>query len=243
MDKNQNLTQLNNYNLVPTNLSVIMLAKRFKWKPETAVRRIQNALPTTLEQQIYIAIAKDFGILPESLAKILRIYLGYQNLQLEDLNPRQVDKNITYSKFINFSEFLAGCLNLLKVVSQEYTGLSLTINQAAYIVLNYGTDNSELLLDMVATNLDELCQFFELDYHSDSKKLSICLWLILNKIIPYNKSIGQVDTLDPTTFLESGFHRRQSLRFTLSEELPDYLALDAYELGTQCELLKKEGVI
>jgi hypothetical protein len=85
------------------------IATRLRWKPQTLIARIEQALPAVIEQQIYLAVG-DFRILPGSMAKLLRMYLGHQELQLEDLNPRPVGKNLTFSKFGSFAEFLRECL-------------------------------------------------------------------------------------------------------------------------------------
>ena len=97
------------YALVASNPRVQLIAARLKWRADTAVRRIKDALPAPLEQQIYLAIAPqqgESGILPESLAKLLRMFLGDRNLDLADLASNAPGRG----RLDAFAEFLGGCI-------------------------------------------------------------------------------------------------------------------------------------
>lgn len=245
-DKVKTLTVREQYGLVTSNPAVQKLATRLRWKPERAITRIERALPAPMEQQIYLAIASDFGILPETMAKLLRIYLGYQHLQLEDVVPRQVGKNLTHSKFGSFAEFLRECLNLLKIVSKEYSAFQLTVADAATIVLHYGTEDPERLIEIVDANLEELCDVLGMNNETSYEyRMRVCTWIVVTKIIPRNRNLGIPDILDPTAFLEMSSDRRHQLRRALSQEVPDYLSADADEMRSypELDLLKREGII
>ncbi len=245
-NKTKTLAPIQEYALVPANPRVQKLATRLHWKPQTAIARIQRALPALIEQQIYLALAGDFGILPESMAKLLRLYLGHKELEIEDLNPRLVGRNITHSRFDSFAEFLRECMNLLRIISREYSAFSLSVEQAGFIVLHYGTDNPELLIEMVDTNLEEMCEVLGVsNKHAYSVCMRLCIWLVVSKVIPENRRRGHTDALDITDFLEMSSVRRHQLRRALSQEVPDYLSADSDELrGYEAlDLLKREGVI
>lgn len=240
------LTLSQEHSLTTANKNIVKISNRFGWKPQTAIIRIQRALPAILEQQIYLAVASDFAIHPESMAKLLRMYLGFQELKLEDLNPHPIGENLVSSKFACFAEFLRECLNLLKVTTNEYSALGLSVLQVGYIVLHYGTENPQLLIEMIDTNLDELCEVLEINSrHTYSHKMRLCIWLIVNKIIPDNRKRGFTDPLDISEILEMPKCRRNQLRHTLSQDLPDYLSANFDELRccNDCEILKKEGII
>ena len=232
--------------LVITNPNVRWIARRLRWKPETTIARIQTALPAVVEQQVYLAIARDFKILPESMAKLLRLYLGHEELQAEDLAPVTVGKNLEYSKFNSFSEFLRECLNLLKIVTQEYFDLSLNIEHAGFIVLHYGTEDPERLIEMVDNNLEALCDAIGMgNRKSYTQRMRLCLWVMVSKVIPQNRRNGVPDILDPSDFIQMPSEQRRALRLAISEEIPDYLAADNDELRGLAgfELLKQEGII
>lgn len=242
----RSIARIEEHGLVPTNPRVQTLAKRLHWKPQTAITRIQTALPAPLEQQIYLALAGDFAILPESMAKMLRMYLGYQELRLEDLNPRPTGKNTSFSKFNTFAEFLRECLNILKIVAKEYSSFALSIEHAGLIVLHYGTDSPELLIELVDNNLEVICEVLGINnQHSYGWRMRLCVWIIAGKIIPDNRRRGQTDLLDITDFLEMSSLRRHQLRRALSQEIPDYLSADSDELRGYgaLEILKREGII
>lgn len=233
------------YALVPTNPNVQKLSKRLRWKPETAIARIQRALPAPMEQQVYLAIAPRLGesaLLPESMAKLLRLYLGHQELELEDLKPGSPGR----SRFLSFAEYLGECINLLKVVTKEFDALSLKIEHAGLIVLQYGSDNPERLIEMVDCNLEEMCEMIgisnEIGY---GKRMGICISVVVNKIIPMNRRNGTPDLLDLTDFLNMTSVAHHNLRRALSQEVPDYLSADADELRRydSLKILKEEGII
>lgn len=233
------------YALVVTNPSVQLLANRLRWKPETAITRIKRALPAILEQQIYLAIAPQTGesaLLPESLAKLLRLYLGYQKLDLQDVAPGSTGRQ----RFSSFAEFLGDCLNLLKIVTKEYTAFTLKIEHAGLIVLHYGNNDPERLIEMVDCNLEEMCEVLDISNNlSYSMRMGICVSVVVTKIIPQNHRNGSPDLLDLTDFLNMNSAKRHNLRRVFSQEVPDYLSADAGELRTyeSLGLLRKEGII
>jgi hypothetical protein len=224
------------YALVPQNPRVQIVAKHLRWKAETAISRIKRALPAPLEQQIYLAIMPQAGestILPESLAKILHKYLGDQQLQLKDLMPDTPGN----SRLNAFLEFLAECMNLLKVVTKEYAAFSMTIEDACLIALTYGGADPERLIEMVDCNLEEMCDVAGISNEAPySLRMRTCVWLLVEKIIP--------DLLDITDFLNMSSERRHQFRRLLSQQ--DELSMDlgddirAYD---ELQFLKKKGLI
>ncbi len=244
--KSKALAVIPQYALVPSNPNIQALAKHLRWTPERAIIRIQRALPAVMEQQVYLAIASDFGLLPESMAKLLRLYLGQTELKLDDLKPHPVGENLVYSKFDSFAEFLRECLNLLKIVTKEYTAFSMNIEHAGLIVLHYGTDHPESLVEMVDINLEEMCDVLGIsNEYSYSKRMRTCIWLMVTKVIPENRRNGVPDILDISDFLTMSSIRRHELRRLFSQELPDYLSEDVRTLQERDELriLKREGII
>lgn len=242
---NKEITIAEQYALVPTNPRVQALATRFRWKPERVVARVQRALPAVLEQQIYLAIAPqsgESGILPESMAKLLRMFLGYQQLQLEDLAPGSPGRG----RFDSFAEFLGECINLLKIVTKEYSAFSLNVQHAGMIVLHYGKDDPERLIEMVDCNLEEMCEVLGIsNERSYGERMRMCVWVVVTKIIPMNHQRGTPDLLDLTDFLNMSSTQRYNLRRLFSQEIPDYLSADSDELCRYDELslLRELGVI
>lgn len=240
------MSVLDTGSLVPTNPAVVKMAKHLRWTPERAIVRIQRALPAPMEQQVYLAVAADFGILPKSMAKLLRFYLGDQNLQLEDLVPRPVGPHMVSSKFSVFAEYLRECLSLLKIVTKEYSSLSLNVEYAAMIVTHYGTDQPELLIEMVDNNLEELCELLGVsNEHSYGHRMRLCIWLMVTKVIPENRKNGRPDILDVSDILSISSVRRSELRRCILDDASDYLSSDTHELLSNFSLriLKDEGVL
>lgn len=234
------------FGLVPTNPKIVSLSTRWNWRPQTLIRRIESALPAPMEQQLYLTVANDFRIRPESVAKLLRMFLGRNALTIDDLNPVQVEANIYFSRIRAFSEFLRECLNLLRIVVYEYDGLTLTIEQAGQIVLCYGTENPELIIELIDNNLDALAEFLGVsEWHSYNHKFRLCVWLVTCKVIPQNREIGHVDPLEVEYFLSMSAARRNQIRRALNQEIPDYLSEDFDTLSRQksFNILKEEGLL
>lgn len=237
----QALVPIQDFDLVIHNPKVVSIAERLHWKPVTAIRRIKSALPSPLEQQIYLSVATDFGILPESMAKLLRIYLGNKHLMLEDLEFKEVGNNLCYSNFNEFSIFLSECLNLLKIITNEYSVLGLSIEQAGRMVLHYGTDDPEMLIELVDNNLETMCEFFGISsLHDYGFKMRVCIWIMIGIVIPDNRNRGMMDPLDLSCLWEMSSGRRNSIREALSQQTSDPLSDNFYSAE---RFLKKEGLV
>jgi hypothetical protein len=232
--------------LVPENPLVAKIALRLRWRPETAIRRIEKALPARIEQEIYLKLGSDFGIHPESMAKLLRFYLGEENLLIEDLDPKPIGNNLVSSKFTNFAEFLQACLYLLKLVGKEFTSFSISIEHAAMIVSHYGTENPEALIEMIDGNLEELCEMLAIGNDRTYEfRMRTCIWLIVTKVFAENKNSGRPDILDLAEILDVIRDRSREMRRALLDADPtDYLAAPSSELRNhpERELLIAAGV-
>ena len=225
-EENKVVIRDDSYALVPTNPRVIQISSHLGWKPTTAIRRIQNALPSVLEQQVYLAILPEpgeSGILPESMAKLLKMFVGYQRLQMQDLAPGSSGRN----RFKTFVEFLGECIYLLKVLTKEHPMYSFKIYHAGLMVLHYGKENSERLITMVECNLDEICESFDIpESVPPAKRFRMCLRQVLIKVIPLNQKMGSPDLLDLRSIIDGCINQRKSMRRILGEESVDLLSLD-----------------
>lgn len=230
--------------LTVTNPKVVQIARHLRWKPTTAIARIERALPSILEQQIYLAIAPtvgESGLLPESLAKLLRIFLGSKQLRLEDM----MSGYPTPAHLEEFIEFLGECITLLKVIKHEYTVLSLSIDDAALIVLRYGTNDPERLIEIVDNNLEQLCEVLDVSNNiSYGTRMRICLNVVVTKVIPANQKSGAPDLLDFTDFIHMNSVKRHHIRKCVHQELEDYLACDFHTLKghSSMKVLTEEGI-
>ncbi|MHB1316649.1 MAG: hypothetical protein ACYCZW_02205 [Minisyncoccota bacterium] len=231
--------------LTITNPVVTSISRHLRWRPVTTIARIERALPSILEQQIYLAIAPQIGesgLLPESLAKLLRIFLGSKELRLEDLTSGYP----TSRNLDEFIEFLGECINLLKLITREYSTFSLRIDDAARIVLCYGTNDPERLIEMVDNELERICEVLNISNNiSYSVRMGICVNIIATKVISENRKSGAPDLLDLTDFINMTSIKRHCIRKCVDQEVPDYLASDLHNLRSydSLRLLKEEGML
>lgn len=230
--------------LTVTNPKVLHIARHLRWRPATAIARIERALPSILEQQIYLAIAPQIGesgLLPGSLAKLIRIFLGSKKLQLEDLRVSYPSSR----HFDEFIEFLGECITILKVIKREYITLSLSIDDAALIVLRYGTSESERLIEMVDNNLEQVCEVLDISNNIPyGTRMRICLNVVITEVIPANQQSGAPDLLDFTDFIHMNSVKRHHIRMCVHQEIEDYLACD-FQTLRGCDSLRilcEEGI-
>jgi hypothetical protein len=200
--KHQELVPVSRYELVVTNPIVAALSKAFHWKPSTAVARIERALPDKFEQQVYLGVAESFRIHPESLAKLLSLYRGAKPLSVNDLDRRSVGKNVVANSFGDFSDFFEACMALIKVVSKEFAAFNLSMELAARIVLAYGPNNPEQVIEMIDTNLDECSEFFEISTSRPyGERMRMCTWFFITDILPELQRRGVPNPLDTSEFI------------------------------------------
>lgn len=162
------------------------------WKPRTLQRRIDAALPSPVEQQIYLAVVGDLNLRPESMAKLMRKYMQAGSLRAEDLSPSPTPR------FKSFVEYLAAVLELLRLSVRDYPNLSLAVDTAAEIVLTYGTDPDAIdtFLSMVELNLPRLrwrCGLSESAGYATAMNRGI--WYMLKFVIPARRRTGRTDPL------------------------------------------------
>ena len=211
--QSQELVPIERFDLMITNPTVVALSKAFHWKPETTIARIERALPAKFEQQVYLAVAESFRIQPESLAKILAIYRGPKPLSVTDLERRTLGKNVVTNSFGDFADFFEACMNLVKIIVKEYEAFVPSMELAAFIVQAFGNNHPEALIEMIDTNLDEFCEFFEISiHHTYSERMRLCTWLYIVKLLPKLRKQGVPDVLNVEEFFTHDALRRQCLK-------------------------------
>ena len=219
----QALAPLERFALAVTNPTVISLSKAFNWKPETVIARVERALPEKFEQQVYLAVAESFRIRPESLALLLDIWRGGKPLTIHDLERRQIGQNVVANSFGNFSDFFEACMSLIKIVCKEYQAFGISMELAAHIVLAFGVNQPEALIEMIDTNLDECCEFFGVSLHrSYHERMRICTWSYIEHLLPKLREQGIPDVLDPSEFIGHEELRRHCIRQALDGEAGDH---------------------
>ncbi len=211
----QDLVPAERYSLTPANPIIVGLSRAFHWTPATAITRIEQALPDKFEQQVYLGVAESFRIHPESLAKLLRLYRGSKPLSVHDLERRPMGQNVVSNSFGDFSDFFEACMNLVKVVAKEFEAFSINMEFAARIVLAYGPNNPEQVIEMIDANLDECCDFFGISkYRGYGARLRICTWYFVDRLLPELMNRGVPNVLDPDEFIGD----RALQRYCLGEE-------------------------
>ena len=212
IERSHGLSTLGGFELKASNPVVHSLAIKLNWKPETVVRRVSTALSEKFEQQVYLSVATQFSIHPESMAKLLVIYRGDTPLTASSLERRKIGENLLSNSFGEFIEYLEECMNLIRIVTAEHQAFSMSMELAGIIVSTYGKE-SERFIEMVDSNLDDCCNFMGVNTkRSYSEKMRTCIFLIISKVFPQLKIRGVPDPLDISDLFEdedfrAAFHR------------------------------------
>ncbi|MBI2573843.1 MAG: hypothetical protein HYV78_00390 [Candidatus Wildermuthbacteria bacterium] len=135
---------------------VTALARRLKWSPEALVRRIQDALPAPLEQQVYLEVALSLRLrratLPETFGKIFRELIGERKLTARDLEDRVVGENLVVNTMVEVGDYLAIALELLERFWELGVRSVPTVRVATKLAMAYG-EHAVDIVEMVENNL------------------------------------------------------------------------------------------
>lgn len=143
--------------LVVANPQLQGLAKHLGWKPETAIMRIERALPARLEQNLYLTVmAENPVVRPETFAKLLRHLNGGQELRDSDMNDRTVGENLTSNRFVDVGDLLGIALSLIEW-GKEYGDVGIGSETAACLAQAYG-EHAEAMLDMIQEHFDIIAE-------------------------------------------------------------------------------------
>lgn len=129
------------------------IASKMHLKPETLLTKIEKALPSMVEQYMYLRLSADFRIHPETLSKLLRCYLGKEMLEPKDLQTKVLGNGIAIRKVDQVAEFLETCFSLLDKSSEDYSGLRLGAEAVARFVKYFGHDHAENMMASIANEL------------------------------------------------------------------------------------------
>ena len=169
---------------------IVKVAETFHWRPSRTLQRIKDALPAVFEQHLYVALAPHFRIHPETLAKLRKIYSD-RPLSIDDLKRDIVGPGLRTNPLGNFSDFFAACMNLVKVISKEYSAFTPTMEIAGRIVAAYGVENPESVIEMIDDELDNWCELFNVDAsRSYSERMRICTWILVDNLLPQLEDRG-----------------------------------------------------
>lgn len=165
--------------LVAQNPKVQAIAKSLRINAERLVVRIESALPAVVEQQLYLQVGGDFRLQPESMAKLLREYLGDHQLIATDLVSRPLGENLVYNRFNDVADFLQQVFNLIS----KDLDIPVSMRNAAKLVIAYGEHAEEVVDDLIA-NSDYLRERFKLKTSRTERVVSFGISFLVEKVLP-----------------------------------------------------------
>ncbi len=198
--------------LAPHNPALQLVAKKLHLKPETLIGHIKRDLPAPVEQYVYLQLARDFSIRPETLKKILREILGDQVIQVGHLDQRKVGENLAIRPIDRIAEKIEAALNFLHKLSIDYQGLRLGSTRIAQLISVYDIEDAEALVDSIVSNLCLVRERLHMSNKSDNKVIRAGIYFCI-------ECIENDPTLSNITDIRSFFEDQDDLmrRFILQE--------------------------
>lgn len=133
---------------------ILTIGLGLNWKPSTLIRRVKEALSSPVEQQLYLHVAGSCHIHPESMAKLLGIFRGSDELCESDLEQRQVGENLFTSRFDEIIDKVEAALSLVNKATDN-ADYPMSMEQAASLVEIYGED-AEYAFGIIVDNVGEV---------------------------------------------------------------------------------------
>ncbi len=133
---------------------VQIISAKLRWKPETAIERVKKALPSPVEQQAYLIIGKEalFGIRPENFRKILRFFQE-KDLREEDMEDVFTSEGYRFNRFEECLDHVVATLSLMEKFQDFGLSASPTYLTAARLIIAYGEEGAEGVLETINNNL------------------------------------------------------------------------------------------
>ena len=144
--------------LVPSNPRVKAIAFRLRWSPDTVVRRVMAALPSPIEQRLYLHIGREFRIQPETLRKLLDVFCECRSLTPSDLSCHDVGARFVVSRFEVVAEQVEEALIILDKTGDVMPEQPIAIATVARLVEMYGGRVAEDTILMVCDGWQELAE-------------------------------------------------------------------------------------
>ena len=170
--------------LVPSNPRVRSIAYKMRWSVDTVIRRVENALTSPVEQQIYLQVALEYRIHPESLKKMLDIFRGDHDLQPSDLQQLQVGPNLVKSKFDEITLKVEQALLLIDKTS-DTSDYIMSMACAAQLVEAYG-DYAEEVVAQIINNMGSVADLLEIKNPNPKLVVGVAISVLVKTITDMN---------------------------------------------------------
>lgn len=187
--------------LGPAHPQVVAVARRLRWTAEKALQRIQECLPTRVEQNLYMTLALQFGVRPRTFALMLHTWTGNQHLTEDSLIARRDGPNLAGSRFSDVADYLECVLSLTDRVATKLDGYPLGAKTASELVLAYG-DQADKIIASLYAHAAAFKQRLGIKTCNDQKAMAMIIRFFAQIVLPHLRSRGRVDPADAIEFLE-----------------------------------------
>ncbi len=167
--------------LVQSNVRVRYIAYRFRWSVDTLIKRVEKALPSRIEQGMYLKVAIGYRIQPESLRTMLRVFRGDQDLGPVDLQSFRTGPNMYKSRFDDIAERIEQTMLLIDKTadSAEYM---MSMEHAARLVEAYGA-HAEEVLGQIVENIFDVAQYLGIKSESPKRIVGVAIKVLVEEVI------------------------------------------------------------
>jgi len=175
-----------NRTLTTTNLRVRGIAYKMHWSAETVIRRVENSLPSPVEQQVYLEVGLGYRIHPESLKKMLDVFREGDDLRDVDRDWFSVGPNMIKSRFNDVVEKVEQALLLIDKTS-DAADYMMSMESAAHLVEAYG-DHAEVVLSEIVENLFDVARFLDVKSETPRVIVGVAIKVLVKSLDSHNGS-------------------------------------------------------
>ena len=126
-------------------------------------------------------VAGGYRIHPESLAKLLEVFRGGQELQSGDLEQRSIGGNLIVSRFDDILEKVEHALVLLDKTADSAEHM-MSVRYAAILVEHYGEHSFEMLGE-ITENVATVAELLGIKTTDERKIIGVAIKVLVEEVI------------------------------------------------------------
>ncbi len=180
--------------LVPSNVRVQTVAFVLRWRRETLIRRVEAALPSTTEQQIYLKVAGGFRVMPETVKTMLEVFRGSAELLPQDMVSSHPGRHYVVNTFDIMHEKVEKACDLIRN-GEDKALYPMSAEHAAILVEFYDSAAYDIV-GMLVDNVFEVGQKLGMTSESERVIVGVAISTLAKRLKAHKKGSPMPLTID-----------------------------------------------
>lgn len=184
--------------LIPEDASLQRVASVLGMAPEKLVRRLGITSLSITEKMVFLTLAPDLHMLPESFEKLLVAYRGDSRITPEFMERKQIGPNLISNRFGDLADYLEQAIEIRNLYE-----VPISYSDLGVLLMEYGSGTAGVL-ELVDSSLDEFVQWFGISKATRHIQIAKCVSFICKVIIPDCRMRGRIAPHSTEEFQEYG---------------------------------------